>query len=207
VTGERDTPSGHDFTAPQTGLLTEPSIEASPLPSPFRTDETVFLGASVPPLADERHINGLQVEQRVGRLISSLPYVAQVRQAEPGGIEDSQLTDLIVDMIPGFAIPRVFVQVKSSTRGNRTFYHEIARRMKKKGFIGRMGEETHEQKLLWVQQRRLILINGGTKSGERVLDEYIVQKFISQVAGIVRFERLWVEEQLRRYTGELSDIA
>jgi hypothetical protein len=44
--------------------------------------------------------------------------------------------------------------------------------------------------------RRLVLINGGVKDDQPVSDEYIVQKFIDQVRGIVAHER--------RITGNLS---
>lgn len=206
MTRERDTPSGQSFVAPPLGDLTS-FLDITNLPSPYLVDGAIFEGARAPDFNDEGNRNGFETEQRVGNLLIALPYVTRVRQAELYGAEDADLTDLVVDMIDGFAVSSVKVQVKSSSAGNEEFYQKVARRMKKEGKLkGKMGEESHEEKKRWMNARRLVLINGGFKDGERVIDEYVVQKFISQVAGIVDYEREEQSKQLVLYIGDLADI-
>jgi hypothetical protein len=168
------------------------SPEISDLPSPYRENPDFRASQKVPQFNDEGNRNGYETEQRVGMVLSRLPYVESVRQVEPAGPEDQELVDLVVTMTEGFVIPRTFVQVKSSTVGVRAFYKEVGRRMRRDGtgLDGLVNEdEISHKKKEWMMDRGLIIINGGVNDNEQVTDEYIQDKFFREVQAIVAHRR------------------
>lgn len=179
-------PPGQDFIVSPRGVQL---IEALPsLPPPLRPSG-MFLEAAPPLGTDEGNLYGYRIEQKVGRLISRVPYVQFVRQTELNSHDNGDLTDLVVRMVPGFIVSDVRVQVKVTSGGNHRFYNEVARRMRGKGWKGAAGEESHHEKLAWMRKMMLVLVNGGIKDYLPVTDEYIIDKFFQQAKGIADYYR------------------
>ncbi len=141
-------------------------------------------------LLDEGNAVGYSNELKVGRLLSTVDFVKEVRQVEPGDDQDREMVDLVVSMVDGYPIPEVFVQVKSGIGGVYHFFNRVGRKLDM-DFPERdksNGDTEYERRRMWMRANRLIVINGGIRKSGPVTDDYILSKFMREVEGIIAFD-------------------
>ncbi len=138
----------------------------------------------------EGNIVGHTNELKVGRLISTVDFVQEVRQVEPEDAMDKGLVDLVVTMVEGYPIPEVFIQVKSGRGSVYDFFNSVGKRVDL-DFPERDksdGNNEYQRRRSWMKANRLIVINAGVKKSGPVTDDYILSKFMREVEGIIAFD-------------------
>lgn len=173
-----------------------PSPEIPVPPGALMSDTAVFVTPDTPYTTPSvENTESYVTEQRVGRVIASIPYVASVRQAERLGESDQDMIDLEVTMVEGFIVPTFYVQVKSSKWGIASFFDEVGKRMREEAKENGTplelltGDAEYKRKKEWLAKRRLIVINGGIRNGKPATKEYIADKFDREMKEVIRINR------------------
>ncbi len=138
-------------------------------------------------LTNEGNLSGYNNELKVGKLISLVSFVQEVRQVEPNDDWDRELVDLVVTMVDGYPIPEAYVQVKSSRSSVYDFFNSVGKRLNF-DFPERNrsnGDDEYLRRRLWMRTNRFMVINAGEKKSGPVTDEYILNKFMREVEGII----------------------
>jgi hypothetical protein len=141
---------------------------------------------------DYANRRGIEVQQNLCRLLSTLYYVIWVRETIKDSPEDQHKIDLVVGLDQnkaGIIFPEVFVQAKASTTGASTFNRHIAQAIKKQGLEDSLTREN------WMLENRMIVLVGdlhisrSRKSRWPVTDDQIIDSFENQLRKINDYEQ------------------
>jgi hypothetical protein len=120
---------------------------------------------------------GEKVEKKVQSIIASQTEIVKSVNGNPA--PDTEGYDLTVEFIDGFVIDRVFIEVKSSTIGIRSYKKQIRDSLPE-------GQRDMEHVRKWMTENNIILINGGEKDNkEKTPEEILSDSFNPQLQRIL----------------------